>query len=75
MCHAKIFLNCICGPSMVKYNILSNKGRSKPHAVMDCLFFIFFFCSDWSYSLCELDKKTNAYLTFVYVLCLEWASI
>ena len=74
VCQIKIFLNCIFGPSMVKYNILSNKGRSKRHAVMDCLFF-FFFSSDWINSLCELDKKTNANLTFVYILCLEWASI
>jgi len=30
---------CIFGPSMVKYNVLSNNRRSELHAVIDCLFF------------------------------------
>ena len=58
---------------MVKYNILSNNGRSKLHAVIDCLYFFLVQIGVTLYV--NFDKKTNAYLTFVNVLCLEWASI
>ena len=35
-----MLLSYIFGPSMVKYNILSNNRCSKLHPVIDCLFFI-----------------------------------
>ena len=35
----EILLSYICGPSVVKYDILSNNRRRKLHAVIDCLSF------------------------------------
>ena len=47
---------------MVKYNILSNNGCSKLHAVIDCLYFFLVQIGVTLYV--NFDKKTNAYLTF-----------
>ena len=36
----ELLLSYIFGPSVVKYDVLSNNRRSKLYAVIDCLFFM-----------------------------------
>ena len=45
----EMLLSYIFGPSVVKYDILSNNRRRELHAVIDCIFYIAFFILHFLY--------------------------
>ena len=72
----EMLLSFIFRPSVVKYDILSNKRCNKLHAVIDCLFFFYHFGLTWkrSFSRCR-GGASNHEITIIVLFGAQFTSI